>query len=177
MTIMWRKICRDLWFNKARTFLIVLSTAVGVFALGFVFGTSDVMQLALTASHEASVFPHLVFYTGLFDVDDQAAVLDDPGIAVAEGLRVATFRWKKEGDQDWSDGILYARHDYGEQRTDIFDLTEGRWPEGRELAVERLSSRQYGIPIGSSIIVEFGRSERRLPIQGRARQSQVVCPQ
>lgn len=177
MTIMWRKICRDLWLNKARTFLIVLSTAVGVFALGFVFGTSDVMQLALTTSHEASVFPHLVFYTGLFDVDDEAALLDDPGIAVAEGLRVATFRWKKDSDEDWRDGILYARHDYAKQRTDVFDLTDGRWPEGRELAVERLSSRQYGIPIGSSIIVEFGRSERRLPIQGRARQSQVFPPQ
>ena len=174
---MWRKICRDLWLNKARTFLIVVSTAVGVFALGFVFGTSDLMELTMTASHEASVFPHLVFYTGLFGLDDETAVSDDPDIAEAEGLRVTTFRWKKDSDQDWRDGILYARHDYEDQRTDLFELTGGRWPSGRELAVERLSSRQYGVPVGSSIIVEFGNSERRLPIQGLARQSQVFPPQ
>ena len=36
MSITWRKIWRDLWRNKFRTCLVVLSTTVGVFALGFV---------------------------------------------------------------------------------------------------------------------------------------------
>ena len=177
MSIIWRKVCRDLWHSKARTFLIVLSTAVGVFALGLVFGTSDVMQSTMTRSHAASAFPHIVFYTGLFGLDEEEAVLDDPDVAVAEGLRVTTFRWKNEDDQDWRDGILYARDDYDEQRTDLFELMDGQWPEGRELAVERLSSGHFGVPLGSSIIVEFGRSERSLRIQGLARQSQVLPPQ
>ena len=44
MSIIWHKVRRDLWRNKLRTFLIVLSTGVGVFSLGFVYGTSDVLQ-------------------------------------------------------------------------------------------------------------------------------------
>ncbi len=30
----WRKVLRDLWSNKTRTLLVVLSIAVGVFAVG-----------------------------------------------------------------------------------------------------------------------------------------------
>ena len=38
MSVIWRKTLRDLAANKARTALVVISTAVGVFALGLVFG-------------------------------------------------------------------------------------------------------------------------------------------
>ena len=39
----WRKVLRDLWSNKTRTLLVVLSIAVGVFAIGMV-GGSRVIQ-------------------------------------------------------------------------------------------------------------------------------------
>jgi putative ABC transport system permease protein len=177
MSIIWRKVWRDLWRNKLRTFLIVLSTAVGVFALGFVYGTSDVMQVKMTESHEASVFPHIVFYTGLLDRETIDAILREANVSDAEGQRVASFRWKLEEETDWRDGILYARDDYEAQRMDLFELVDGHWPTGRELAVERLASRHFGVPLGTTIVVEFGRSERRLPIEGVARQSQVQPPQ
>ena len=32
----WRKVLRDLWGNKTRTALVVLSIAVGVFAVGMI---------------------------------------------------------------------------------------------------------------------------------------------
>jgi putative ABC transport system permease protein len=177
MSIIWRKVRRDLWRNKFRTFLIVLSTAVGVFALGFVYGTSDVMQVKMTESHEASVFPHIVFYTGLFDRETVDVILRDSSVADAEGQRVTSFRWKLEGETDWRDGTVYARDDYEAQRMDLFELVDGHWPAGRELAVERLASRHFGVPLGTTIVVEFGRSERRLPVEGVARQSQVEPPQ
>lgn len=40
----WRKVIRDLLSNKMRTILVVLSIAVGVFAIGMIGGT----QLILT---------------------------------------------------------------------------------------------------------------------------------
>ncbi len=177
MSIIWRKIWRDLWHNKFRTFLIVLSTAVGVFSLGFVYGTSDLMQAKMTESHEASLFPHIVFYTGIFDREAVDVILREEGVVDAEGQRVANFRWKLEGETDWRDGILYTRDDYEAQRMDLFELLNGRWPDGRELAVERLGSRHFGVPLGTTILIEFGRTERSLPIVGVARQSQVQPPQ
>ncbi len=38
MSVIWQKIWSDLWGNKVRTLLVVLSIAVGVFAVGAIFG-------------------------------------------------------------------------------------------------------------------------------------------
>lgn len=43
MSITGRKIWRDLWRNKFRTFLVVLSTAVGVFSLGLVLTSTGLI--------------------------------------------------------------------------------------------------------------------------------------
>ena len=65
MSVIWRKVWRDLWQNKFRTLLVVLSTALGVFALGFVYGASGALTARMTESHKASVFPHITLYTDL----------------------------------------------------------------------------------------------------------------
>jgi putative ABC transport system permease protein len=177
MSIIWRKVWRDLWGTKFRTLLVVISTAVGVFALGFVYGGSDVLRARMTESHQASVFPHLTFYTSSFDRDVVDTILRDPDVADVEGQRVATLRWKLEGETDWQDGSVVARGDYEALRLDLLDLLDGAWPTGRTLAVERLSSRYFGVPLGTTIVVEFGRTERRLPVEGVVRQAQVFPPQ
>jgi putative ABC transport system permease protein len=42
----WKKVYRDLWNNRSRTTLVILSIAVGVFAIGMIGST----QQALTSS-------------------------------------------------------------------------------------------------------------------------------
>ena len=41
MSVIWRKVWLDLWQNKVRTVLAVLSIAAGVFAIGATFGMAD----------------------------------------------------------------------------------------------------------------------------------------
>jgi putative ABC transport system permease protein len=177
MNVIWHKVWRDLWNNKFRTILVVLSTAVGVFALGFVFGASDMLRLRMTESHKESLFPHMTFYTGWFEHDVVDSILHEPGVADTEGERVASIRWKLEGEEDWRDGSIVARDDYAAQRMGLYTLLDGNWPSGRKLAVERLSSRHFKVPLGTTIIVEFGRTERRLPVEGLVRAPQVFPPQ
>jgi len=177
MSIVWRKVWRDLWGNKFRTFLVVLSTGVGVFALGLVFGLSDVMRTRMTESHRASLFPHIVFYTNRFDHDVVDAIRRESDILDAEGEAVSSFRWKLEGETEWRDGYVSARDDYQAQRMNLFDLLDGRWPAGRALAVDRLSSQYFDLPLGTTVVIEFGRTERRLSIEGIVRNTQVFPPQ
>jgi putative ABC transport system permease protein len=181
MSIIWRKVWRDLWGNKFRTLLVVLSTAVGVFALGLVFGLSDVMRTRITESHRAGVPAHITLGTSTFDQDVVDTVLDAPGVADAEGETWASVRWKSEGEADWRDGIMIARADYEAQRMNLLDLLDGEWPGHsgveRALAAERMTSRHYNVPLGATILVEFGRSERRLPIEGVVRYSDAFPPQ
>ncbi len=37
----WRKVLADVWDNKSRTLLVVLSITVGVFAIGMIAGAHD----------------------------------------------------------------------------------------------------------------------------------------
>jgi len=181
VSIIWRKVWRDLWGNKFRTLLVVLSTAVGVFALGLVFGLSNVMRTRMTETHRARVPAHVTLGASTFDQEVADTVLDVPGVADAEGETWASVRWKSEGETEWRDGIVIARADYEAQRMNLLDLLDGEWPGHsgveRALAAERMTSRHYNVPLGTTILVEFGRSERRLPVEGVVRYSDAYPPQ
>ena len=49
----WRKVLADLWLNKVRTILAVLSIAVGVFAVGMIAGTQVVLSRDLRTNYNA----------------------------------------------------------------------------------------------------------------------------
>ena len=159
MSIVWRKVWRDLWGNKARTLLVVLSIAVGVFAMGLIFGSYSTMRVRMLEDYQAA-HPAPVLIWGV-PVDEAVvdAVLREPGVADAESRVQTSFHWKLEGETDWRNGSLFARVDYEAQRIGSIDLLDGQWPAKRTLAVERESSRHFDIPLGTSIVVEYGRRE------------------
>ncbi len=177
MSVIWRKVWRDLAHNKSRTTLVVLSTAVGVFALGLVFGLSEVMRIRMTEDYRATLPAHITFWGGPFDQTVVDAVLREPGVVDVEGETYTTFRWKLNGETDWRDGNLVARADYDAQRVNLIDLLDGHWPAERTLALERQSSRYFGIPPGMTVLVESGRHERSLPVEGIVRVLTIFPPQ
>ena len=108
-SVVWKKVWRDLAHNKARTALAVLSTAVGVFALGLVFGLSGAMKAQLTATHLQAMPAHISFWGGPFSPDVVHAIEREPGVIDAEGEIVSSFRWKFEGEEGWRGGDVVAR--------------------------------------------------------------------
>jgi putative ABC transport system permease protein len=179
MSIVWRKVWRDLWCNKFRTILVVLSTAVGIFAIGLVFGLSDVMRSRMIETHRETIPAHVTFWwISTFDDEEVETVANVPGIAEAEGEVIDRIRWRVEGESDWRDGtaLLYAR-EFESQRLNLYNLVNGQWPAKRALAVDRLTMPNFGVPLGSTIVVEVGRYERRLPVEGIVRNPYVQPPQ
>ena len=61
MSVVWGKIRRDLGQNKARTALVVLSIAVGVFALGFIYGAHDMKVSYSQTGHDVQEDSRSVF--------------------------------------------------------------------------------------------------------------------
>jgi len=177
MSISWHKVWRDLTHHKARTGLAVLSTAVGILALGLVFGLSNVLNSRMLASHRASIPAHITFWGGPFDPETVAAIRRHPGVAEAEGEIAASFRWRLAGEREWRDGDLIARDDYANQRMNLLALEEGEWPAQHGLSVERQSAGYYSVAIGSTILVEFGQHQRPVPVVGVVRAPVVDPPQ
>jgi putative ABC transport system permease protein len=185
MSVAWRKVWRDLIHNKVRTLLVVLSTGVGIFALGLVIGLSGILRTRIMESHQAARPAHITFWGGPFSSDDVDAVRREPGVVAVEGEMVTSFRWKLAHEEDWRDGDLVARADYGAQCVGLLRLLDGRWPDEqavrsparRALNVERLSSHHYSISVGTPILVEFGERERPVPIEGIVRAPVALPPE
>jgi putative ABC transport system permease protein len=190
MGVTWRKVWRDLWRNKARTVLVVLATAAGVFSLGMTLGMAGLMRQKIIEAHQATVVAHLRFWTaGVFEQDVLDTISRDPAgcgasngcdasaIADVEAVATGEFRWRLEGEAKWRTAQLEARPDYEGQRMNRAELLEGDWPTGRALMVERLSANFYGIGPGATVVVDFGQRERRLPVSGVARGQMVLPPQ
>jgi len=178
MRTIWHKVWFDLWSNKARTLLAVLSTAVGVFAIGAVFGMVDQLLPGMDRAHQA-VSPSHISMTLSERIDRTTAdrLKNIAGVADIEVSNAVEVRYKVKPEDEWQAGFLQMRDDYDEQTYDVLRLREGAWPENDNLAVERLSSEAFGIDLGSKVIFELDKTDRALPITGKTQSSFVHPPQ
>src|SRR5512135_2401278 len=81
MGVLWYKIWFDIWHNKTRTLLAVLSIAAGVFAVGAIFGMSELMITNMDQSHQAVMPPHIdVILSSEADGDTLKNLTSIPGV-------------------------------------------------------------------------------------------------
>lgn len=178
MSVIWSKVWFDLWSNKVRTLLAVLSIAVGVFAIGAIFGMVDQLLPGMDRSHQASKPSHIsMTLNGRIDRNMADRLKHVEGVEDVEVSNAVSIRYKLKPEEEWQAGFLQMRDDYEEQTYDLLRLTEGAWPENDNLAVERLSSEAFGIPIGSEVIFELDKTDRALPVAGVIRSAFVHPPQ
>ena len=159
----WRKEIRDLWSQKARSILVVLSIAVGVFAVGMIAGTRVILSEALTSSWMAVRPASATVYTADFDEDLLWTVRRMPGVADADARRSFSVRFhagppatgSDEGESAWRNLSLITVPDFEDIR--IFELTPelGQWPPpDREIVIERASLAWMGLQVGDQVTVE-----------------------
>ncbi len=179
MGILWRKLARDLWRSKTRTALVVLSTAVGLLALGLSLGLAEIMTARMTASHRASHPPHLMFWAQGkgFDASICQAIERLPDVRTCQTSGEFTIRWKRPGDPYWRNGSLQTIRDVHRQQVHIMTLLEGTWPEGRAIALERQTARYLHLKPGATLLVEVNGRPRPVPVTGIVRDPLVFPPQ
>jgi putative ABC transport system permease protein len=183
----WRKVFRDLWGNKTRTLLVVLSIAVGVFAVGTVAHMQVIVSDDLDESYAAVNPANVTLYTDEpFDEALLETIRRMPDVAEAEGRRQIIVQFKTEPDGAWHPLILYALADYEDIRINIvrpvqvFDPDLTNWPPGdwppvkRTLTIERTSllMAQLGLTrskLGDTLIIKTpAGKEKALPVTGLA---------
>ena len=176
MSVIWYKVWFDLWHNKLRTVLVVISIAVGVFSVGTTFGLSEQMVPAMDAAHQASLPSHGEMYLYQpIDQDTIIALKKLPGLENIEGVNTVEIRYKIHPQDEWSKGSILAR-DFEAQMYDVLQLKDGAWPEGKGLDIERMHAPFYGIEIGDSVILEVAGHEKAFPITGLIRHPFVPPP-
>ena len=91
----WHKVVRDLWEQKARTILVVLSIAVGVFAVGMIASSRMILSREMTRSWQAISPASAELYPDHFDEDLVWMVRHMPQIREADARRATPVRFRK----------------------------------------------------------------------------------
>jgi len=101
----WHKVLRDLWGYKARTMLVVISVAVGVFAVGMIAGTQVILGREMNAAWYSIKPANASVYSDPFDEDMIWTVRNLAGVRDA-GARdgIASADTASRGDRGSSRG-------------------------------------------------------------------------
>ncbi|HMB22881.1 MAG TPA: ABC transporter permease, partial [Anaerolineales bacterium] len=153
----WIKVYRDLWNNRSRTILVILSIAAGVFAVGMIGATQQTLTASL-ASQYAELHPaDAIFETEpMLDDDFVTSIRNMRGVEEAEGRRSLALRISLDGKgETWRDLTLYASDDYNDQRLFRIWQQDGLWPSDKgQVLLERASLTYIGVQPGEEILVK-----------------------
>ena len=177
MSVIWVKVWYDLWHNKLRTLLVILSIGVGVFAVGTTFGMAEQMLPTMDAAHQMTLPAHVsMALTQPVERETLLALSDLAEVEEVEVVNVIEVRYKRRPGDKWRKGIIMCRDDYKHEVYELLQLKAGSWPEGKYLNIERMHAPFYGIDVGDKVIFEVGKRERVFEINGKIRHPFVPPP-
>lgn len=157
----WRKLWADFWGNKLRTLLVVLSIAVGVFAIGMVYSAHLMFQRDLARSWGSVSPASASLYADPFDEDLVDSIRSLRDVREAAGRRNVDLRVRTAGGE-WKQAFFTALPDYQEQKVNIVRPQSGAWPPGDgDVLLERSSLAGLGVAVGDRIVVETAAGRQR----------------
>ncbi|MCJ7700859.1 MAG: FtsX-like permease family protein [Anaerolineales bacterium] len=168
MKIAFRKVWRDLWRNKGRTIMVILSIAVGVMAVGMVVSGNQLVLGQMAKSHKDSNPAHGILYiAGILDEDTIRSLKRVPGLEDVEGYSEMDVRWKTSLETEWQDGHIISYPDFESQKYDRLTLKEGRWPADNFVGVEAAHIDSYAAPgIGGTVYFQVNERPRAMTVNG-----------
>ncbi|MBM4422310.1 MAG: ABC transporter permease [Chloroflexi bacterium] len=178
MGVAFRKVWRDLWKNKGRTVLVVLSIGVGVLAVGMIIASNALISRQMTLSQKASRPSNVIMYlAGLIDDDTVASIARLPEVVDAQGVVSYDIRWKPTLDAEWKQSTLIALDDYTHQQFDLVELRSGAWPGSDSVAIEFNHVTPYNAPaVGGTIYFEVNNRPKAVTLGGTVRDPQQFPP-
>ena len=153
----WKKVYRDLWNNRSRTVLVILSIAVGVFALGMIVSTQQALTTSLASQYADMQPADIILKTEpMLDDDFITSMRHMKGVDEAEGRRALPLRISLDGKgKTWRDLTLYAIADYEDQRLlKVYEKSGNYPPEKGEVLLERATMIYLGLEPGDEILVK-----------------------
>lgn len=161
-----RKVLRDLGSSPGRTTLVVLSIAIGVFALSVTLRTRVLLNRNVLDSYAAIHPADITIVTTPFDQALVDRVRTVAGVRVAEGRSRLQTRIRIH-DQRYP--VILATID-GDMQVNRITPTRGMWPPTDDaIVLERSYLDAAGLRLGDSMVIETADGEERsVPLMGLA---------
>ncbi|PID85957.1 MAG: hypothetical protein CSB13_05300 [Chloroflexi bacterium] len=155
----WKKVFADLWGNKSRTILVVLSIAIGVFAVGLVANTYLILEEASTVGYEAINPTSAFIISSPFDDELVDLIRDMPEVAEAEGKRLQEVRMELNGR---SFATVLSAQDYENARVNLLQSMSGKAiPGDDELLIDQTTLILTDFELGDTATIEMSNGHHR----------------
>ncbi|MCP4541106.1 MAG: FtsX-like permease family protein [Chloroflexi bacterium] len=151
----WRKVMRDLWLNKVRTFLVVLAIAIGIFGIGVVVNAYSILIREMDKNYLNTNPASATLWTDPMDRDFVQAVQDLSVIDQAEARRKVVGRIQV-GPDEWKDIWLFVINDFDNVCISTFVPEDGVWPPADgEILLEREALSVARADVGDTVFVRI----------------------
>ena len=157
----WHKVIRDLTGHKLRTLLVVVSIAVGIFAVGVVMGGRGVLIREFDTDYLTSAAPSAEFYTTDFDASLARAVETRNDVRAVDmrrqvGVRYTTESMPSSSTAGWRAADLWALPQFSSLKLQRLTRDEANsWPPGvGEVVLEKSALQIQKFSIGDTMTVE-----------------------
>ena len=170
INIRWYKVLNDLAGNKTRTLLIVLSMAVGLFAVGVILSARSILSRGLAESFAAIHPSSGVVRTGeTFDEQFLASVRSMHDVQAADARRNLAARIEIAPDE-WKNISIFVVPDYNEIQVNKIEPDTGAWPPPeREILIERAALQVIHAQVGDTVRIKLANDTiREMKISGTA---------
>jgi len=152
----WRKVFLDLFENKGRTLLVVLSIAVGVFSIGVIAGTYVIISNDMSVTYAANNPANIEFRMDDFDDSILTTIRNTRGIQDAEGRRVVNMRVREMDREKWTTLDIIAVDDFDENKVNLLSQISGQIKPGKnEVVLERDALNDLDIQVGQDLLFEL----------------------
>jgi len=164
----WRKVIHDLYDNKGRTLLVVFSIAVGVFSIGVIAGTYQIISHDMSASYAAKSPGNIELRMTNFDDDVLTSIQNENGVKDAEARRVFNMRVRVPGTEKWTTLDMTAFQDFENNSINLLTPVEGATiPKKREVLLEQDVLDHLDISVGGQLEFQLpDGSTKTLPVVG-----------
>jgi putative ABC transport system permease protein len=147
----WRKVLSDLWDNKMRTLLVVASIAVGVFSIGMIAGTYEIISKDMGASYASANPANIDLRTDDFNQELLDSIKNVEGVNEAEGRRFLSVRVRIPGGE-WTNLDLVAINDFNDTQVNLLLPIEGNpLPADKQVLLEKKALDDLSVQVGDDL--------------------------
>jgi putative ABC transport system permease protein len=150
----WHKVFSDLRGNLGRTFLVIASIAVGLFAFGVIATLYVVIRQDMRDGFAAVQPANIRLRTSYVDDDLLASIEDLPGIKNIQGARSLNLRLQTAPDE-WTSIELHSQADFTNSQINRLALIEGSLDLAKgQILIERYKLDDSGAGLGDHVVIE-----------------------
>lgn len=152
----WIKILKDIWQNKSRSVLVILSIAVGIAAVGMINAAKLIVERDLYRAYQAGGPASLEIYVSPFEKELAGAVESLREVEKAEPRRAVDALIYRRGKEKWEDITLVAVPNLNAVEVSKFVLVEGSTnATTRSILLERQSAKAMGVRVGDKVVIRM----------------------